>query len=119
MSVTWIKITDPQQFSALLRVMGKSYKYQKFIEWCTSLKPNQVAVSYWYNPSQKMVVSVEVIHRKSGWKLVSADFAIADKWTESRKAVRGLNALFKAGYPDSQWTKKDLSRKKKPVPASE
>jgi hypothetical protein len=74
MSVTWIKITDPQQFSALLGVMGKSYQYQKFIQWCNSLRLNQVAFSYWTNPSQKMAVSVEVVHRKSGWKLVSADF---------------------------------------------
>jgi len=43
MSVTWIKITDPKQFSALLGVMGKTYQYRKFIEWCTSLQLNQVA----------------------------------------------------------------------------
>ena len=113
MSVTLIKITDPQQFAALLGVMGKSYQYRKFIEWCTSLRLNQVACSYWTNPSQKMAVSVEVIHRKSGWKLVSADFAIADKWTESRKAVRELNELVEARYPNWQWIKKDLSQKKK------
>ena len=113
MSVTFIKITDPQQFSALLRVMGKSYAYRKFIEWCTSLQLNQVACSYWTNLQQKMAVSVEVVYRKSGWKLVSADFAIADKWTEARKAVRELNELVEARYPDSQWVKKDLSRKKK------
>ena len=28
MSVTWIKITDPQQFSALLSVMGRSYQIE-------------------------------------------------------------------------------------------
>jgi hypothetical protein len=56
---------------------------------------------------------VEIVHRKSGWKLVSADFAIADKWTESRKAVVELNNLVKARYLNSQWIKKDLSRKKK------
>ena len=76
MSVTWIKITDPQQFSALLSVMGRSYQYRKFIEWCTSLQLNQVACSYWTNLQQKMAVSVEVVYRKSGWNLVSADFAI-------------------------------------------
>jgi hypothetical protein len=118
MSVTFIKITDPQQFTALLRVMGKSYQYRKFIEWCTSLRLNQVACSYWSNPKQKMAVSVEVVYRKSGWKLVSADFAIADKWTESRKAVVELNNLVEARYPGSQWIKKDLSRKKKAVSAS-
>jgi hypothetical protein len=114
MSVTFIKITDPQQFSALLSVMGKSYQYRKFIEWCTP-RHLSVACSYWTNPSQKMAVSVEVIHRKSGWKLVSADFAIADKWTESRKAVQELNDRVRTRYPDSQWIKKDLSRKKKAV----
>ncbi len=49
---------------------------------------------------------------------MSADFAITDKWTESRKAVKELNNLVKARYPDSQWIKKDLSRKKKAVSAS-
>ena len=44
---------------------------------------------------------------------MSADFVIADKWTEARKAVRELNELVEARYPDSQWVKKDLSRKKK------
>src|ERR1700731_3573964 len=110
MSVTFIKITDPQQFSALLNVMGKSYQYRKFLEWCT---PFEVACSYWSNPKQKMSVSVEIVYRKSGWKLVSADFAIADKWTEARKAVVELNEFVEARYPDSQWIKKDLSRKKK------
>jgi hypothetical protein len=62
-----------------------------------------------------MAVSVEVIYRKSGWKLVSADFAIAEKWTESRKAVRELNKRVEARYPNSQWIKKDLSRKKKAI----
>ena len=118
MSVTWIKITDPQQFSALLGVMGKRYEYRKFLEWCTSPHLMEVACYYWSNPKQKMSVSVEVIHRKSGWKLVSADFAISDKWTESRKAVQELNDLVKARYPNSQWIKKDLSRKKKAVSAS-
>ena len=64
-----------------------------------------------------MAVSVEVVYRKSGWNLVSADFAIADKWTESRKVVRALNELVEARYPCSQWIKKDLSRKKKTVSA--
>src|ERR1700730_13679038 len=113
MGVTLIKITDPQQFTALLGVMGRSYQYRKFIEWCTSLQLNQVACFYWTNPRQKMAVSGEFIRGKSGWKLVSADYAIADKWTESRKAVRELNELVEARYPDSQWVKKDLSRKKK------
>jgi hypothetical protein len=115
MSVAWIKITDPQQFSALLNLMGKSYQYRKFLEWCT---PHEVACSYWSNPKQKMSVSVEVVYRKSGWKLVSADFAIADKWTESRKAVVELNGLVEARYPHLQWTMKDLSRKKKAVSTS-
>jgi hypothetical protein len=98
--------------------MRKSYKYRKFIEWCTSLKLNQVACSYWYNPKEKVSVGVEVIYRQSGWKLVSADFAIADKWTESRKAVQELNDRVRTRYPDSQWIKKDLSRKKKAVSSS-
>ena len=115
MSVTWIKITEPRQFSALLGVMSKSYQYRKFLEWCTADHPMEVACSYWSSPKQKMSVSVEIVFRKSGWNLVSADFAIADKWTESRKAVRELNELVKARYPDSQWIKKDLSRKKKAV----
>jgi hypothetical protein len=68
--------------------------------------------------AKKKAVSVEVIHRKSGWKIVSGDFAIADKWTESKKAVQEVNDLVKARYPDSQWTKKDLSRKKKVVSSS-
>jgi hypothetical protein len=62
-----------------------------------------------------MAVNVEVVYRKTGWKLVSADFAIAEKWTESRKAVRDLNELVEARYPHLQWIKKDLSRKKKTV----
>jgi hypothetical protein len=119
MNVTWIKITDPQQFSALLSVMGKSYQYGKFLEWCTSLQLNQVACSYWSNPKQKMSVSVEVVYRKSGWNLMRADSAIADKWTESRKAVQELNNRVKARYPDSQWIKKDLSRKKKAISTSQ
>jgi hypothetical protein len=118
MSVTFIKITDPQQFSALLRVMGKSYAYRKFIEWCGSLGLNRVACSYWTNLQQKMAVSVEVVYRKSGWKRVSADFAIADKWTESRKAVKELNNLVEARYPNWRWIKKVLSRKKKTVSTS-
>jgi hypothetical protein len=73
--------------------MGKSYAYRKFIEWCDSLQLNQVACSYWSNPKQKMSVSVEILYRKNGWKLVSADFAIADKWTEARKAVKELITL--------------------------
>jgi hypothetical protein len=40
-----------------------------------------------------MAVSVEVVYEKSGWKLVRADFAIADKWMESRKAVREFITL--------------------------
>jgi hypothetical protein len=36
-------------------------------------------------------------------------------WTESRKAVREFNKRVEARYPDSQWIKKDLSRKKKAV----
>jgi hypothetical protein len=78
--------------------MGKSYQYRKFIEWCTSLQLNQMACSYWSNPKQKMSASVEVAFRKAGWNLVSGDFAIADKWTESRKAVVELNNLVEAGY---------------------
>jgi hypothetical protein len=93
MSVIWIKITDPQQFSALLHVMGKSYQYRKFLEWCTARHPSKVACSYWTNLQQKMAVSVEVAYRKGGWNLVSADFAIADKWTEPRKVVQELNEL--------------------------
>jgi hypothetical protein len=92
--------------------MGKSYEYRKFIEWCTSLRLNQVACSYWSNPKQKMSVSVEVVCRKGVWSLVSADFAISEKWTESRKAVRELNKLVEARDPNSQWIKKDLLRKK-------
>jgi len=115
MSVTWIKITDPEQFSALLNVMGKSCQYRKFLEWCTADHPMEVACSYWSNPKQKMSVSVEVVYQKSGWNLVRADFAIADKWTQSRKAVQELNNLVKARYPNSQWIKKDLSRKTKAV----
>jgi hypothetical protein len=118
MSVTFIKITNPQQFSALLGVMGKSYQYRKFIEWCTSLQLNQVACSYWTNLQQKMAVSVEVVFRKGVWSLVSADFVISDSWTESRKAVRELNNLVEARYPGSQWIKKDLSRKKKTASTS-
>jgi hypothetical protein len=66
-----------------------------------------------------MSVGVEIVFRKGVWSLVSADFAIADKWTESRKAVVELNNLVRARYPDSQWIKKDLSRKKKAVSTSE
>jgi hypothetical protein len=74
-----------------------------------------IECSYWTKPKQKMSVSVEVVCRKGGWNLVSADFAIADKWTESRKAVRELNELVEVRYPRLQWIKKDLSRKKKAV----
>jgi hypothetical protein len=78
----------------------------------------RVACSYWSNPKQKMSVSVEIVHRKSGWRLVSADFAISDSWTESRKAVVELNNLVEATYPGSQRITKDLPRKKKYPPAS-
>jgi hypothetical protein len=62
-----------------------------------------------------MSASVEVAFRKAGWNLVSGDFAIADKWTESRKAVVELNNLVEAGYQGPPWIKKDLSRKKKAI----
>ena len=72
----------------------------------------EVACSYWTNLQQKkMAVSVEVVYLKTGWKLVSAGFAISDSWTESRKAVHDLNELVKARYPHLEWIKKDLSRK--------
>jgi hypothetical protein len=101
MSVTWIKTTDEKRFNALLDVIGKSYKYRKFLDWCSNPKDSIIvqpdgtrqkeglptrlrrrlkgpAFCYWSNPDLKMAVSVEVVHQNKAWNLARANFAFAD-----------------------------------------